>query len=148
MTTPCVDAGPANLTELEARLARELLLLMQPVANWSEPRAHPEFGDVLDVAIVGAGMSGMAAAFALIREGVLNLRLFDAGPAGFEGPWDTFARMETLRSPKHLVGPALGLPSLTFRAWFEAQFGGADWTSCGGSRACNGWTICVGIAAC
>ena len=32
-----------------------------------------------------------------------------------------------MRSPKQLAGPALGLPSLTFRAWFEAQFGSADW---------------------
>ena len=35
--------------------------------------------------------------------------------------------METLRSPKHLAGPALGIPSLTFRAWFEAQFGRDEW---------------------
>jgi cation diffusion facilitator CzcD-associated flavoprotein CzcO len=35
--------------------------------------------------------------------------------------------METLRSPKELTGPALGLPALTFRAWFEAQHGPAAW---------------------
>ncbi len=32
-----------------------------------------------------------------------------------------------LRSPKELVGPALGFANLTFRAWFEAQFGRAAW---------------------
>ena len=32
-----------------------------------------------------------------------------------------------MRSPKQLAGPALGIPSLTFRAWFEAQFGRAAW---------------------
>jgi len=37
--------------------------------------------------------------------------------------------MEMLRSPKHLVGPAIGLPSLTFRAWYEAQFGKSAWHS-------------------
>ena len=37
------------------------------------------------------------------------------------------ARMETLRSPKELTGPALGMPALTFRAWFEAQFGRTAW---------------------
>ncbi|RYI80643.1 MAG: NAD(P)/FAD-dependent oxidoreductase, partial [Acetobacteraceae bacterium] len=52
-------------------------------------------------------------------------------PAGQEGPWVTFARMETLRSPKTLAGPALGLPSLTFRAWFEAQHGAAGWEALG-----------------
>ena len=35
--------------------------------------------------------------------------------------------METLRSPKKLTGPALGFGALTFRAWFEAQFGLAQW---------------------
>ncbi|CDN51285.1 Putative flavoprotein involved in K+ transport, COG2072 (plasmid) [Neorhizobium galegae bv. orientalis str. HAMBI 540] len=35
----------------------------------------------------------------------------------------TYARMETLRTRKDAVGPALGIPSLTFRAWFEAQYG-------------------------
>ena len=39
----------------------------------------------------------------------------------------TTARMETLRSPKHLPGVALGIPSLTFRAWYEARSGAAAW---------------------
>src|SRR6185437_8701060 len=52
---------------------------------------------------------------------------FDRSPAGFEGPWATYARMQELRSPKELVGPALGLADLTFRAWYEAQFGRAAW---------------------
>src|SRR5205085_7174203 len=30
-------------------------------------------------------------------------------------------------SPKQLAGPALGIPSLTFRAWFEAQHGREAW---------------------
>ena len=121
------DPGPISLAALEARLARDLAVLNQPAPNWITPRHDPALGDVLDVAIIGAGMAGMATAFALIREGVRNIRLFDENPAGFEGPWLTYARMETLRSPKHLTGPALDLPSLTFRAWYEAQFGPAQW---------------------
>jgi len=39
--------------------------------------------------------------------------------------------METLRSPKHLTGPALGQPSLTFRAWYEAQYGPEGWAALG-----------------
>ena len=57
----------------------------------------------------------------------LQVDVFDEAPAGLEGPWATTARMETLRSPKQLAGPCLGIPSLTFRAWFEAQFGAAAW---------------------
>jgi FAD-dependent urate hydroxylase len=122
-----IDPGPTGLAALEARLARDLTLLNQPAANWIDPRAHPVHGPALDVAIIGAGMAGLAAAFALIRQGVRNLRLFDAAEEGQEGPWVTYARMETLRSPPQLVGPALGMASLTFRAWFEAQFGAGEW---------------------
>jgi cation diffusion facilitator CzcD-associated flavoprotein CzcO len=122
------DPGPQSLAELEARLARDLeLLLIPPAKPWLEPQSHPQWGSLLDVAIVGAGMSGLSAAFALKRLGVRNIRLFDRSPAGFEGPWATYARMEVLRSPPDLVGPALGFSNLTFRAWFEAQFGRTAW---------------------
>lgn len=120
------DPGPSSLAELEARLARDLDLLILPAPEWSPPH-----GDLLDVAIVGAGMAGLTAAFALQRLGIRNIRLFDRAPEGLEGPWATYARMETLRSPKHLVGPALGFANLTFRAWFEAQFGAAAWERLG-----------------
>ncbi|BBI49330.1 hypothetical protein HORIV_17510 [Vreelandella olivaria] len=40
-----------------------------------------------------------------------------------------YARMETLRSPKTLPGPSYGFASLTFRAWYEAQFGNEAWES-------------------
>jgi cation diffusion facilitator CzcD-associated flavoprotein CzcO len=35
--------------------------------------------------------------------------------------------MQTLRTPKQLTGPDLGLSSLTFKAWYEAQFGEQAW---------------------
>lgn len=70
-------------------------------------------------------MCGLAAAFALRRMGIANIRHIDRRPAGLEGPWLTYARMQTLRSPKHLTGPALGMANLTFRAWWEAQ--GRNW---------------------
>ena len=35
--------------------------------------------------------------------------------------------MRTLRSPKELTGPAMGLPALTFRAFYEAQYGKEAW---------------------
>ena len=127
---PTDDPGPRSLAELEARLARDLdlLALSQPAKDWLEPCAHPEWGPVLDIAIVGAGMAGLSAGFALKCLGVRNMRVFDRSPEGFEGPWATFARMETLRSPPELAGPALGFANLTFRAWFEAQFGRVAWT--------------------
>jgi FAD-dependent urate hydroxylase len=75
----------------------------------------------------GGGMCGLVASFALIAGGVHNLRIFDRNPAGSEGPWVTYARMETLRSPKTLPGPAFGMGPLTFRAWYEAQYGREAW---------------------
>jgi cation diffusion facilitator CzcD-associated flavoprotein CzcO len=60
-----------------------------------------------------------------------NIVAYDRAPEGQEGPWVTFARMRTLRSPKTLTGPALGLPALTFRAWYEAQFGAEGWAALG-----------------
>ncbi|CAO3433516.1 NAD(P)-binding domain-containing protein [Azospirillum endophyticum] len=116
------DPGPRSLEELEGRLARDLDVLTLPPADWVPPR-----DGMLDVAVVGAGMAGLTAAFALRKVGISNIRLFDRAPAGREGPWATFARMETLRSPKTLTGPALGFANLTFRAWYEAQFGCTAW---------------------
>src|SRR5258708_9547722 len=72
-------------------------------------------------------MSGLSAAFALNCLAIRARRVFDRSPAGFEGPWASFARMETLRSPPELTGPAFGFSTLTFRAWFEAQFGLTAW---------------------
>ena len=59
-----IDPGPATLEELEARLKRDFeVLVMPPAKDWLEPRVHPELGPALDVAVIGAGMSGLAAAF-------------------------------------------------------------------------------------
>ena len=121
--------GTDGLTRLEAALARDFERLNHPPPDWVPPRAGPDGRGMVDVAIVGAGMCGLAAAFALRRVGISNLRQVDRSPEGREGPWLTYARMETLRSPKHLTGPVLGLPGLTFRAWWEAR--GRDWDALG-----------------
>jgi cation diffusion facilitator CzcD-associated flavoprotein CzcO len=109
----------------EQRLKQEMTWLGLPAPQWSFPLFHPE-GEVLDVAIIGAGMSGLAVAAALKLKG-LQPTVFDKAPAGLEGPWLTTALMETLRSPKNVVGPALDLPSLTFAAWYQAQYGIEAW---------------------
>lgn len=120
-----VSQQPIGLAQLERQLLLELSRLELPAKPWV-PLHHYNNQPVLDVAIIGGGMAGLTAAAALIHLGI-NVQVFDRAPKGYEGPWATTARMETLRSPKQLTGPALGIPSLTFRAWFEAQFGADKW---------------------
>jgi len=117
----------AGLEALEARLQQDLAWLDLPAKPWVKPRVSNGEA-VIDVAIIGGGMAGLALAAELRHLGVAAV-IFDQSVAGYEGPWATTARMETLRSPKQLTGPALGLPALTFRAWYEAQFGADGWAA-------------------
>lgn len=124
MTAIC--APLSGLAALEARLAQDLAWLEWPAKSWVPPR-EIDGRRVRDVVIVGAGMAGLVASGMLKRLGVDNQVVFDRAAAGSEGPWVTYARMRTLRSPKQLTGPAMGLPALTFRAYYEARFGRDAW---------------------
>lgn len=95
-----LDPGPQSLAALEGRLRRDLELLVEPAQVWTPGSKRQPDIDTYDVVIVGAGMAGLTAAFALMRIGIRNIMLFDKADKGQEGPWVTFARMETLRSPK------------------------------------------------
>lgn len=115
-----------KLAEHEARVAHDLQCLGLDEGAWTRMQ---RFGDehVYDVVIVGGGQSGIGAAFGLIRERISNILVIDENPEGYEGPWDTYARMVTLRTPKHLNAIDYGIPSLTFRAYWEAMHGAAGW---------------------
>lgn len=115
-----------SLAQLESELARDLQRLAHGGERWTRPRLHPD-GHVFDAVIVGGGQSGLGAAFALMRERVNDLLVIDENPEGLEGPWVTYARMVTLRTPKQLTSIDLGIPSLTFRAWWEAQHDAEGW---------------------
>lgn len=119
------QSKPSGLAALEERLRQDLAWLELPAKPWVVARTH-HGAPLLDVVIIGAGMSGLTAAAALRFLGIKPV-VYDRSPQGFEGPWATTARMDTLRSPKQLTGPALGLGALSFRAWYEAQFGLAAW---------------------
>lgn len=115
-----------SLEALNNRVQTDLAYLNYGGPNWVRPKIHSE-GHVFDVVIVGGGQSGLGIAFGLLRERVSNILVIDENKEGLEGPWETYARMVTLRTPKHLTSIDLGIPSLTFRSWWEAQFGVEGW---------------------
>ena len=115
-----------SLEALNEQVKKDLSYLSFGGSSWVRPLQHPE-GHVYDVVIIGGGQSGLAAAFGLMRDRVTNILVLDENCEGFEGPWETYARMVTLRTPKHLTSIDLGIPSLTFRSWWEAQFGEKSW---------------------
>ena len=117
----------STLTALEARVRADLARTSHPNAPWLEPKPAPDGRPALDVLIIGAGQSGLATAFGLLRSQVTNILILDKAEQGKEGPWLAYARMPTLRSPKDFTGPDLDIPSLTYQSWHEARFGKEDW---------------------
>ena len=128
---PDSSGADAGLDRLAERVRRDLELLAYPRRDWLTPR-RTAAGDVIqDVVIVGAGQGGLATAFALMRERVTNLLVVDQNPRDRAGPWLNFARMRTLRTPKHVTGPDLGIPSLTPESYYEAVYGEGSWRALG-----------------
>jgi FAD-dependent urate hydroxylase len=115
------------LIALEAQVRADLAKTAHPHAAWLVPKLGPDGKPALDVLVVGAGQSGIATAFGLMRSQVTNVLVLDKAEEGREGPWLTYARMHTLRSPKNYTGPDLDIPSLTYQSWHEARFGEDDW---------------------
>jgi len=124
-------AAATGLDALTRQVRSDLQRLDYPRRPWLAPRKAASGQNIYDVVIVGAGQSGLTAAFGLARERVGNVLVVDRNPLDRAGPWLNFARMRTLRTPKYLTGPDLGIPSLTPRAYYEAQFGDGSWETLG-----------------
>jgi cation diffusion facilitator CzcD-associated flavoprotein CzcO len=112
----------SGLGDLRAQIAHDLEVLGLDPGAWAPAR-----DGVSDVVVVGGGQSGLGAAFGLLREKIASVLVIDENQAGEEGPWVTYARMITLRTPKELLSIEGGVPSLSFRLWWEAQHGAAGW---------------------
>lgn len=128
---PSFPSDFMSLPQQDKALIRDLKLLNYPPKEWKIQDDPSDVQFCYDVVIVGGGMAGLSAGAALFREGIYNIKIFDQNAPGCEGPWTTYARMKTLRSPKDLMGPALEIPHLTFHAWFEAQWGQEAWKQLG-----------------
>jgi len=116
-----------SLQTLELALTREMEMFAYPPRIWPRATQSADGTQVYDVVIIGAGQAGISLAFGLLRERITNILLIDRSGAGEEGPWVTWARMLTLRTIKELTGPDNGLPSASFRSWYEAQHGEQAW---------------------
>ncbi len=114
-----------SLQQLQQRVDADLNALHLPAHRWI--LHHPGDYSLLDVAVIGGGMAGMAVGFGLMKEGVCRVEIFDDNPRGEEGPWETSARMDYLRSSKTMPGPAMGIASLTFQSWYQAVYGETAW---------------------
>lgn len=113
-------------SNFKERLRKEFAYINFPENSWVEPSQNQ-----FDIVVIGAGMAGLAAAFALKQLGHSKIKIFDKAPKGYEGPWATYARMPTLRSGKELTGPAGDFPLLTFQAWYVANFSQDQWNQLG-----------------
>lgn len=109
------------------REARRALELLGPVPeNWVPARPGIDH----DVFVVGGGQTGCAFAFALRRAGIGRVSVIDAAAdAAGAGVWLNRARMNTLRTPKTLIGPEVDVAGLSFRAWYEARHGAQAYQS-------------------
>ena len=118
------------MTEAEQALAhsvrQELASLSYPNRPWVHP-VNVNGMPCADVLVIGGGQSGLAIAHGLRRDGVSNVAVLDARPAGQEGVWEHFARMSELRTPKEQTGIEFGQPSLSVKAWHAARYGAAAW---------------------
>ena len=109
--------------ELAIEARRDMELLSYPTTAWVDRMRADDDTAVHAVIVIGAGQSGLAVAASLRREGVDDVLVLDRQPRGYEGVWETFARMRELRTPKAQNGMDFGCPSLSVQRWFAARFG-------------------------
>ena len=103
-----------TLEALEAEIDESFSILNHPPKPFVPLIKGPDGKLMLDVLIIGGGMNGLAAAFALRRFGVLNIRQLDAKPAGFAGRGEimlacSFLDPVKIRAARPLIRPCLRL---------------------------------------
>lgn len=119
--TPLADAA-ARLQRLEQEAERQGAASAGDEKPWIGAR-----DGVTPVVVVGGGQAGLVLARGLRRRGIADVVVVDAAPADQAGPWTTYARMHTLRTPKDIAWPTWGVTATTPRAWFEAVYGAEAW---------------------
>jgi thioredoxin reductase len=118
-----VTPSPVALTDLE-NLIRDHLgeYRFYSPQSWVSPATTATGQQIKDVVVVGAGQSGLALAYNLKLLGIRRIEVVDSHDEDRAGPWSSFARMKTLRTPKNVPGPECANPLLSFRMWFSAKY--------------------------
>jgi FAD-dependent urate hydroxylase len=120
---PLPDAE-IRLQTLTQAIQDDLEVLAYPSRTWNYCRDP----GVKEVAIVGAGHTGKSIAFGLRRHGIENVQIFDRNPPHQAGPWRSYARNHTLRTPKEVTGGLdWGIPNLNVQRWCIARYGKTYW---------------------
>ena len=99
------------LTELEAGVRVDLARIAHPGAAWLEPKIGPDGKPALDVLIIGAGQSGIAIGFGLMRSRVSNILLLDKAEEGKEGPWLPMPACRRCAARRTTPGPTSIFPA-------------------------------------
>jgi len=109
-----------TITDPDIGASEALRLLGPDPDNWIPDRPGIDH----NVTIVGGSGTGSTFAFALRRAGIGRVTVIDAAAdEAHAGVWLNRARMRKLRTPKNLPGHELGIPALSFQAWYEARHG-------------------------
>lgn len=117
-----------SIGELEAALRDHLAdLRFYSRQSWVVPGVTAAGNKIFDAVIVGAGQNGLALAYNLKLRGVRRLLVVDAQDTDQPGPWHSFARMRTLRTPKSISGPECSNPLLSFKTWFCSAYSRAEY---------------------
>lgn len=119
---------------LENQIQSDLAKIHYPPSAWVI-----EHQNTLDVAIIGGGMAGLTAAFALQKEKISNIKIFDENLKDGEGAWIKSARMDSLQSGNRWMGPALDVPSLSYQTWYESTYGTKAFEDLQGSCPTESW---------
>eukprot|EP01126_Amoeba_proteus_P004527 TRINITY_DN11504_c0_g2_i4.p1 TRINITY_DN11504_c0_g2~~TRINITY_DN11504_c0_g2_i4.p1 ORF type:complete len:106 (+),score=12.37 TRINITY_DN11504_c0_g2_i4:46-363(+) len=99
-----------GISALTIAVKRDLLILTHPTKPWVPTRVTLDTKQVKNnVIIVGAGQSGLGIALQLKLNLVDKVLLLDQNPRFSEGPWNTYARMERLLTPKWITGLDAGV---------------------------------------
>lgn len=115
------------LKELSEQVAKDVDVFGYYARPWVKPFKRSDGKRVYDVFIAGAGQNGAGLYFGLKLNGIHNVALIDENALHEEGNFYHYKRMNTLRTPKELVGMDFGIPNLTFRRFCEALYGEVWW---------------------